>query len=179
MGAFELVWKNLTKSLRTRIISSVPVNCKWEWFLGQCFDDRPLGKCSQGSTGILLAFWNRDYCSGKVTTLVVDFGLWPCTSCLFNLCAEYIMRFTGLDEAQAGIKIARRNINNLRYANDTTFMEGNRRTRGSWWKWKRRVKSWLKAQHSENKDHGIRSHHFMANRRRNSGNSDRIYFGGL
>ena len=42
--------------------------------------------------------------------------------CLFNLYAEYIMRNAGLDEAQAGIKIARRNINNLRYADDTTFM---------------------------------------------------------
>ena len=42
--------------------------------------------------------------------------------CLFNLCADYIMRNAGLDEAQAGIKIAGRNINNLRYADDTTFM---------------------------------------------------------
>ena len=42
--------------------------------------------------------------------------------CLFNLYAAYIMRNVGLDEAQAGIKIARRNINNLRYADDTTFM---------------------------------------------------------
>ena len=42
--------------------------------------------------------------------------------CLFNLHAEYIMRNTGLQEAQAGIKIARRNINNLRYADDTTLM---------------------------------------------------------
>ena len=42
--------------------------------------------------------------------------------CLFNLHAEYIMRNTGLDEAQSGIKIARRNINNLRYADDTTLM---------------------------------------------------------
>ena len=41
---------------------------------------------------------------------------------LFNFYAEYIMRNTGLDEAQAGIKIARRNINNLRYADDTTLM---------------------------------------------------------
>ena len=41
--------------------------------------------------------------------------------CLFNLYAEYIMRNAGLDEAQAGIQIARRNINNLRYADDTTF----------------------------------------------------------
>ena len=42
--------------------------------------------------------------------------------CLFNLYAEYIMRNAGLDETQAGIKIARRNINNLRYADDTTLM---------------------------------------------------------
>ena len=42
--------------------------------------------------------------------------------CLFNFYAEYIMRNPGLDEAQAGIKIARRNINNLRYADDTTLM---------------------------------------------------------
>ena len=42
--------------------------------------------------------------------------------CLFNLYAEYIMRNVGLDEAQAGIKIARRNINNLSYAGDTTLM---------------------------------------------------------
>ena len=42
--------------------------------------------------------------------------------CLFNFYAEYIMRIAGLDEAQAGIKIAGRNINNLRYADDTTLM---------------------------------------------------------
>ena len=42
--------------------------------------------------------------------------------CLFNFYAEYIMRNTGLEETQAGIKIARRNINNLRYADDTTLM---------------------------------------------------------
>ena len=42
--------------------------------------------------------------------------------CLFNLCAEYIVRNTGLEEAQAGIKIAGRNVNNLRYADDTTLM---------------------------------------------------------
>ena len=42
--------------------------------------------------------------------------------CLFNLCAEYIMRNAGLEETQAGIKIARRNIKHLRYADDTTLM---------------------------------------------------------
>ena len=45
--------------------------------------------------------------------------------CLFNLYAEYIMRNAGLEEAQAGIKIAGRNINNLRYADDTTLMVEN------------------------------------------------------
>ena len=45
--------------------------------------------------------------------------------CLFNFFAEYIMRNAGLEEAQAGIKIARRNINNLRYADDTTLMAEN------------------------------------------------------
>ena len=45
--------------------------------------------------------------------------------CLFNLYAEYIIRNIGLDEAQAGIKITRRNINNLRYAGDTTLMAQN------------------------------------------------------
>ena len=44
------------------------------------------------------------------------------SSCLFNIYAEYIMRNAGLDEEQAGIKITRRNINNLRYADDTTLM---------------------------------------------------------
>ena len=47
------------------------------------------------------------------------------TPCLFNLYAEYIMRNAGLDKAQAAIKIARRNINNLRYADDTTLMAEN------------------------------------------------------
>ena len=51
------------------------------------------------------------------------------------------MRNAGLDEAQAGIKIAGRNINNLRYADDTTLMaESEAELKTSWWKWKRRVK---------------------------------------
>ena len=47
--------------------------------------------------------------------------------CLFNFCAEYIMRNAGLEEAQTGIKIARRNINNLRYADDTTLWQKAKR----------------------------------------------------
>ena len=61
--------------------------------------------------------------------------------CLFNLYAEYIMQNARLDEAQAGIQIAGRNINNLRYADDTTLMaENEEELKTSWWKWKRRVK---------------------------------------
>ena len=48
------------------------------------------------------------------------------STCLFNFYAEYIMRYAGLDEAQTGIKFARRNINNLRYANSTTLMAENK-----------------------------------------------------
>ena len=99
--------------------------------------------------------------------------------CLFNLHAEYIMRNAGLEEAQAGIKIARRNINNLRYADDTTLMTKWRGTKKPIDESERERKSWLKAQHSENEDHGIRSHHFMGNRWGNSGNSVRLYFLGL
>ena len=98
----------------------------------------------------------------------------------FNLYAEYIMRNAGLNEAQAGIKIARRNINNLRYADDTTLMaESEEELKSLLMRIKEeRGKSWLKTQHSKNKDHGIQSHHFMANRWGNSGNSDRLYYGG-
>ena len=100
---------------------------------------------------------------------------------LFNLYAEYIMRNAGLEEVQAGIKIARRNINNLRYAEDTTLMaESEEELKSLLMKVKEESeKSWLKPQHSENEDHGIWSHHFMGNRWGNSGNSVRLYFGGL
>ena len=54
--------------------------------------------------------------------------------CLFNLYAEYIMRNAGLDEAQAGIKIAGRNINNLRYADDTTLMAESEEIKSLWMK---------------------------------------------
>ena len=61
---------------------------------------------------------------------------------LFNLYAEYIMRNTGLNEAHAGIKIARRNISHLRYADDNILIaESEEELKASWWKWKRRVKN--------------------------------------
>ena len=71
--------------------------------------------------------------------------------CLFNLHAEYIVRNAGLDEAQAGIKIAQRNINNLRYADDTTLMAEREKLKGLLMKVKKgECKNYLKAQHSEN-----------------------------
>jgi len=88
------------------------------------------------------------------------------------------MRNAELDEAQAGIKIAGRNINNLRYADDTTLMaESEEELKSLLMKVKEeREKVGLKTQHSENEDHGIWSHHFMENR---WGNSVRFYFLGL
>ena len=98
--------------------------------------------------------------------------------CVFNLYAEYIMWNVRLDEAQAGIKIAGRNINNLWYADDTTFMAENKEElkclliseREEW-------KSWLKTQHSKNEDHGIWSHHFMANRETIKTVTDFVFLG--
>ena len=92
--------------------------------------------------------------------------------CLFNLYAEYITRNAGLEETQAGIKIARRNINNLRYAGDTTLMaECEKELRCLLIRVKgESEKADLKLSISKNSDHGIQSHHFMANRRGKSGN---------
>ena len=90
------------------------------------------------------------------------------------------MQNARLDEAQAGIKIAGRNINNLRYADDTTLMaESEDELKSLLMKVKEKRKDWLKTQHSENEDHGIWSHHFMANRWENCGNSERLYFLGF
>ena len=101
--------------------------------------------------------------------------------CLFNSYAEYVMRNAGLEKAQAWIQIAGRNINNLRYADDTTPMaDSEEELKSLLMKVKEESeKSWLKAQHSENEDHGIRSHHFMGNRWGNSRNSVGLYFFGL
>ena len=100
--------------------------------------------------------------------------------CLFNLYVEYIKRNAGLEEAQAGIKIPRRNINNLIYADDTTFMAES----------EKELKSLLMKVKEESEKAGLKlsiqktkiivqSHHFMANRWGNSGNSDRLYVFGF
>ena len=101
--------------------------------------------------------------------------------CLFGLYADFIMRNAGLEEAQVGIKIARRNINNLRYGNDTTFTAES----------EEELKSLLMNVKEESEKVGLKlniqkmkimasgSHQFMADRWGNSGNSGRLHFGGL
>ena len=92
------------------------------------------------------------------------------------------MRNPGLDEAQAGIKIARRNISNLRYADNTILTaESEEELKSFLMKVKPECeKAGLKLSiRKKKKSHGIWSHHFMANRWGNSGDSERLYFSGL
>ena len=97
--------------------------------------------------------------------------------CLVNFYAEYIMQNAGPDESQAGIKTARRNTNNLGHSDDTTLMaEREEELKSLLMRAKLQWKSWLKAQHSKNKNYGIWSHHFMANRQGKTGKSNRLYF---
>ena len=86
--------------------------------------------------------------------------------CLFNLYAEYIIRNAGLDQAQFRIKIARRNINNLRYADDTTLTTESKEELKSLLMnvKKESEKTGLKSNIQKNEDHGFQSHHFMAKR---------------
>ena len=87
------------------------------------------------------------------------------------------MRNAGLEETQAGIKISGRNINNFRYADDTTLMaESEEELKSLLMKVKVESEKVGLTQHSENEDHGIRSHHFMGNRWGNSGNNVRLDF---
>ena len=97
------------------------------------------------------------------------------------------MRNAGLEEAQAGIKIAGRNINNLRYVDDITLMAESDKLESLLMKVKEESEKVglklniqkKKPQQSENKDHGNWFHRFMTNRWRNNANRDRLYFGGL
>ena len=73
-----------------------------------------------------------------------------CHPAYFNLCVEYVMQNAELDKAHAGIKIAGRNINNLRYSDDTTLMPESKEELKSLWMKEESGKSWLKTQHSKN-----------------------------
>ena len=85
--------------------------------------------------------------------------------CLFNLYAEYIMRNAGLDEAESGIKISRRKINNLRYADDNSLMAESKELKGLLMKVKEKSrKVGLKLNIQKTKIMASGSHHFMANK---------------
>ena len=100
--------------------------------------------------------------------------------CLFNLYAEYIMWNSRLDKAQAGIKIAGRNIYNLIYADDTTLTaESEEELKSLLMKVKEESEKAGLNSAFKSADHGIWSHQFMANRWGNNGISERLYLGGL
>ena len=90
------------------------------------------------------------------------------------------MRNAGLEEAQAGIKIAGRHINKLRYIDDTSLMaESEEELKSLLVKVKEESEKVGLKLNIQKTDHGVWSHHFMVNRWGNSGNSVRLYFGGL
>ena len=101
--------------------------------------------------------------------------------CLFNLFSEYLMRNARLDEAQAGIRVSRRNISKLRYTDDTTLMaESKEELKRLLMKVKEESeKGGLKLNIQKNWNHSIWSYYFMANRWENNGNSERFSFLGF
>ena len=87
------------------------------------------------------------------------------------------MNYARLDEAQTGMKIVRRNISNLRYADDITPMAESKELKSLLMKMKEESEKFgLKLNIKINEDHGIWSHHFMANRWGKNGSSKRLYF---
>ena len=122
--------------------------------------------------------------TGNGTTVWFQIGNGVCqgcilSSCLFNLDAKYTMWNAGLDETQAGINIAGRNINNLSCADDTTLTT-EKELKSLLMKVKEESeKAGLKFNIEKNKDQGIWAHQFRVNRWENNGNSDRLYFLGL
>ena len=97
-----------------------------------------------------------------------------------NFYTEYIIQNARLDESQAGIKIARKIINNVIYADDTTLMaESKAQLKSLLMKVQEESEKAGLKQCSKNVDHVIQSHHFIANKWGNNGNSDRLYFLGL
>ena len=119
--------------------------------------------------------------TGQKKMFWCNFGKGVHQGCIFNLHAGYIARDAGLDEVQAGIKIAGRNINNLRYADNTTLMaESKEELKSLLMKVKEESEKFglkLNIQKirimiiQKNSDHGIWSHHFMTYRWGNHGNS--------
>ena len=101
-----------------------------------------------------MAWIGLDWCDGTTDWFQIGKGVHQdciLSAYLFNFYAEYIMQNAGMDEAQAGIKIARRNINNLRYIDDTTLMtESKEELKSLLMKVKEESENLLKTQHSKN-----------------------------
>ena len=101
--------------------------------------------------------------------------------CLFNLYVDYIMRNAGMNEAQAGSRL----LGEISITSDiqmtpSSWQKAKRNWRASWESERGEWKSWLKTQHSKNEDHGIQSHHFMANRCGNNETvTDFIFLGSI
>ena len=165
----------------TKALDCMDHNKPWKILKEIGIPDHPTCLLRNLYTGQEATVWTRHGTMGwfKIGNAV-------CQSCalspsLIKFSAEYIMGNAWLDESQAGITIARRNINNLRYAEDTTLMaESEEKLKNLLRKVKEESeKAGLKLNIQKNEDHDMRSHHFMANRWGNNGNSDRLYFLGL
>ena len=122
-------WKKQESSRKTSISAflTMPKPCVDHKKLWKILKDMGIPDHLTGLFRILYAYQEATVRTGHGTTGWFQIRKGVCegcllSPCLFNLYAEYIMQNSGLDEAQAGIKIARRNINNLRYADDTTLM---------------------------------------------------------
>ena len=128
----DVRWSGIPISLRVfhTVLGSTSQRLQHsQWNRGRLFSLVPLLSLSSGES------WHFD--------LWIEKGVqqgYLLSPCLFNLYAEHIMRNAGLDELQAGIKIAGRNIDNLRYADDDTLMaESKEELKTSWWGWRSRV----------------------------------------
>ena len=123
--------------------------------------------CSTAGCGHGTTDWFRigkGVCQGCILSL-----------CLFNLHSEYIMLGWMKHKLKSRL-LGEISITSDMQMTPPLWQKVKRNYKTSWWKWKWRVKKVIKAQHSENKDHGIRSHHFMGNRWGNSRNSVRLLF---
>ena len=153
-------WKKQESSRKTSITPLLTIQSLW-----LCGSQETVEKSERDGHINHLTCLLRNLYAGQEATVRTGHGTTECFQigkgvrqgcilppCLFNLYAEYIMRNAGLEEAQAGIKIAGRNINNRRYAGDTTLMaESEEELKGLLMKLKEKSeKSWLKARHSEN-----------------------------
>ena len=147
-SALLIMPKPLTVKL-WQILKEMGIQDHLTWFLRNLYAEKSIWE--------ICMFQEAAVRTGHGTTDWFQIGKGVCqgcilSPCLFNLYAEYIMWNAGLDEAQAGIKIAGRNINNLRYADDTTQLmaESKEELKSLLMKVKGKWKSWPKAQHSEN-----------------------------